>query len=56
MKSEFMVAYELPGKVLRVAQRVGGFIKEHVVCGAWGDTATNIQPPHIDVEPELGEN
>lgn len=45
MKSEFMVAYELPGKVLRVAQRVGGFIKEHVVCGAWGGVAEEMHVP-----------
>lgn len=55
MKSEFIGAYELAGKVLKTAHDVGSFVVGRLAGGAWGDTATNIQPPHVDVEHNLGE-
>lgn len=55
MKSEFIGAYELAGRVLKTAQHVGEFVLGHLRGGAWGDTATNIQPPHVDVEHLRGD-
>lgn len=47
--------WEIAGKVLKTAHDVGSFVMGHLRGGAWGETASNIQPPHVNVEHQLGD-
>jgi hypothetical protein len=52
---EFIKTAEVIGNVAQRAYGVGKFVMKHVQVGGWGETATDIQPPHVNIEPTLGE-
>lgn len=58
--AELIGGYEIGAKILQTAQKIGkttlGFVSEHIRPGAWGEMAEAIQPPHVDVEHQLGED
>lgn len=56
MERDLIGAYEVAGKILQTAHKVGSFVVNRLTVGGWGETAQNIQPPHVNIEPELGEN
>lgn len=47
--------WEIAGRVLKTAHDVGSFVMERLTVGGWGSTADAIQPPHVNVEHNLGE-
>jgi len=53
--AELIRAFEVAGRVLQAAQHAGQFVMSHVRVGGWGETASDIQPPHINVEHQLGD-
>lgn len=52
---EFIRTAEIAGTVLKTAHDVGKFVVSRLKVGAWGETAQDIQPPHVNVEHQLGQ-